>query len=150
MKILVLSDTHGDIELIKKVQNNHPDIDITIHAGDSQLPSFLTSGMYIVKGNCDFEDYPNFINLTIEGKTIHVEHGHKIRITDSMFVKNNDFDIVIFGHTHVAKSQKFVNEKYFFNPGSLVRPRDSNKGSYIILNITKNDFSFEIHRINLD
>ena len=150
MKLLILSDTHGDIEMMKKIVKKHDNIDIILHAGDSQLPPFLMDNILTVKGNCDYEDFPICRDFFIEGFKIHIEHGHCIKISDLMFLENNDFDIVIFGHTHMVKIIENVNEKYFFNPGSLVRPRDSSEGSYIILTLKNRTLSYEIHRINLD
>lgn len=150
MKVLIVSDTHGDTVMLNKVKSIHKDVDIIMHAGDSELPKFLTDDMLMVRGNCDYFEYPLTKDIEIQGYKIHMEHGHKVRIPDSLFVENNDYDIVIFGHTHCAKAKKIVNGKYFFNPGSLVRPRDSDKGSYIILNLEKDNFSFEIHRISIE
>ena len=42
-----------------------------------------------------------------------------------------------------------VENKYFFNPGSLVKPRDSNKGSYIILILKDGNIIHEEHRIEI-
>ena len=149
MKILIISDTHGDTEKIKEIVSKHNDVDIILHAGDSQLPPYMTENMLTVKGNCDYYDYPVYRDLNIEGFKIHIEHGHRIHITDSMYLDNNDYDIVIFGHTHILKTFKNVNGKHFFNPGSLTRPRDSDKGSYIILKLAKDSFSFEVYRVEL-
>ena len=149
MRILIISDTHGDTKKLKEVCLKHKNIDLILHAGDSQLPPYLTDNILTVKGNCDYYDYPNFRDLNIEGYKIHIEHGHRIHISESMFLDNNDYDIVIFGHSHTLKTFKNVNGKHFFNPGSLTRPRDADKGSYIILNLSKTEFSFEIHRIEL-
>ena len=151
MKILIISDTHGDTVLMKKVRSLHKDVDVILHAGDSELPSYMMSDIICVRGNCDYFEYPLVKDLMIEGYKIHMEHGNKIRIPDSLFLENNDYVIVVFGHSHCLKTYKSVNQnKYFFNPGSLVRPRDSEKGSYIILNLTKDNFSFETHRIDLN
>lgn len=38
MKILVMSDTHGDSHVIEKVKGFYPEIDVVIHCGDSELP----------------------------------------------------------------------------------------------------------------
>lgn len=38
MKILIMSDTHGDSHVIDKVRNFYPEIDVRIHCGDSELP----------------------------------------------------------------------------------------------------------------
>lgn len=149
MKILILGDTHGDTTKIQELKNKHKDIDIFLHTGDSELPPYMLSDMIVVKGNCDYYDYPNIKDIIIEGYKIHLEHGNRIKISDSMFLDNNNYDIVIFGHTHCLKVLKNNDGKHFFNPGSLVRPRDSEKGSYIILNLSKDSFSFSTHRIEL-
>ena len=151
MKILLVSDTHGDTQLLKQVISSEKDIDIVLHAGDSELPPYMIQDVLTVKGNCDFYEYHAFRNLNIEGYNIHIEHGNKIKIQDSLFLENNDYDIVVFGHTHTVKVLKSVNgNKFFFNPGSLTRPRDNEKGSYIILEISKNNISYEIKRIEIN
>ena len=38
MKILVMSDTHGDSHVIEKVKGFYPEIAVVIHCGDSELP----------------------------------------------------------------------------------------------------------------
>jgi len=38
MKILIMSDTHGDSRVIDKVRSFYPEIDLLIHCGDSELP----------------------------------------------------------------------------------------------------------------
>lgn len=38
MKMLVMSDTHGDSHVIEKVKGFYPEIDIVVHCGDSELP----------------------------------------------------------------------------------------------------------------
>lgn len=37
MKILVVSDTHGEIDNLRKVLTKHPNMDLYLHAGDSEL-----------------------------------------------------------------------------------------------------------------
>ena len=150
MKILIISDTHGDTEIIKKIRDKHKDVDIILHAGDSELPPYMTNDFLCVKGNCDYYDYPVSRDLNIEGFMIHIEHGNRIRIPVSLFLENNSYNIVIFGHTHSLKIIENISEnKYFFNPGSLVKPRDSNKGSYIILSLKDGNIIHEEHRIEI-
>ena len=151
MKILIVSDSHGDTVLLKRVIEKHKDVDIILHAGDSELPPYMLNDVLTVKGNCDYFDYPSFRNLHIEGHNIHIEHGNRIKISDLMFLENNDYDIVIFGHTHILKFLKLEDiNKYLFNPVSLLKPRDSDKGSYIVLEITKNSVDFKFYRIDLN
>ncbi|MFA6755734.1 MAG: metallophosphoesterase family protein, partial [Bacilli bacterium] len=42
--------------------------------------------------------------------------------------------IFLFGHTH-EKLETKVGNTYLFNPGSLTYPRDSNTGSFLVINI---------------
>jgi putative phosphoesterase len=147
MKILILSDTHGDTSVLQEIKHKHSDANIVIHCGDSELPPFLTEDMVIVKGNCDYFDYSLRRDINIQNHKIHIEHGNLIRIPDQLFVENNDYDIVIFGHSHCAKAIWYGN-KLFLNPGSLTRPRDSNLGSYIILEIDNDKVNFNIFRLD--
>jgi len=47
-----------------------------------------------------------------------------------------DFDICLFGHTHVHMYKKYRN-KIFINPGSIGRPCDYPSYKYCILDISK-------------
>ena len=44
-------------------------------------------------------------------------------------IKNilNDFDCVVYGHTHYQSVFKFDNQKIMFNPGSVGQPRERGK-----------------------
>ena len=78
MKILVISDTHSDIESIYKVIDKHYDADLFIHAGDSCLMPFEIPLFQIVKGNCDLGyEYPEELTIKTEFGDIYVTHGHK-------------------------------------------------------------------------
>jgi predicted phosphodiesterase len=55
---------------------------------------------------------------------------------------------VITGHNHIATIEK--NSSYtLLNPGSICKPKDHEKGSYMIgeYNHNKNDWEFKIKRI---
>lgn len=54
------------------------------------------------------------------------------------YIKNKNCDVFLFGHIHRKMALEIGNTKVF-NPGSLTRPRDSDKGSYLILFIDKNN-----------
>ena len=61
MKILVFSDTHGDVSLMKDVvSRNRYDTDLVIHLGDhlkdlqSVMMDYPTIASIGVLGNCDF------------------------------------------------------------------------------------------------
>ena len=58
MKYLVVSDSHGDrqilVDLVRHFENS---VDFFIHCGDSELPAKdeLWNVFHVVGGNCDYE-----------------------------------------------------------------------------------------------
>ena len=48
------------------------------------------------------------------------------------YIKNLNVDIFLFGHLHKQLAFK-IDKTLVLNPGSLNRPRDNSKGSYLIL-----------------
>src|SRR5690606_27151392 len=107
MKIIVMSDSHGDKTTIEKVMTQQADV--YFHCGDSELayqdPVFKS--MYKVAGNCDADsEYPDEVMTTENGKKIFMVHGHRHDVKDSMMrmyysAKENDVDIALFGHSHL-------------------------------------------------
>ena len=141
MKILVVSDTHGNLKNIEFALKNFPHEKVFfLGDGYKDLKNFGDEEIYAVKGNCDFfvtadEDEV----LKIEGYKILLTHGHTygVKYTLSALTEKAEkekFDLVCFGHTH-----KFFNlEKNgvtYLNPGSLGAMCEN---SFAILNIEKN------------
>jgi len=77
-------------------------------------------------------------DIDLNNKKIHMEHGDNYAFKNDplSYIKRINSDIFLFGHTHIKYSEKIENT-LVLNPGSLNRPRDSNKGSYIKLIIGK-------------
>ncbi len=63
---------------------------------------------------------------------------------------SNEYDIALYGHTHVARVDK-VNDLLMMNPGSIKSPRSKMVPSYLILNITKDsiDYVFKEAKTNI-
>lgn len=134
MKLLLVSDSHNNIDILKKIIIKHYDCDYYIHLGDSQLNKELLNPFISVKGNCDYDNFPLSLDLNIEDFNIHFEHGHFINKSLHDYLNNINCDIFIFGHTHKKMYEK-INGKIVINPGSLTRPKDCNEGSYVILQL---------------
>ncbi len=70
MRALIISDSHGWADELKKVIDRHKnEVDVMIHCGDSELEKNhpAIQGMNIVKGNCDYgDDFPEEWTETIE------------------------------------------------------------------------------------
>lgn len=140
MRVLVMSDTHGDAEIIQKVRNRHPEVDVVIHCGDSELDfnhPYL-EGVERVRGNCDRDRrFPEEALFEINGKKLFVTHGHLFNVkstTLNLFyrAKEVEADAVFFGHSHVLGAE-LEDNILFVNPGSLLKPRGSNYKSYAVV-----------------
>ena len=129
MRILVVSDTHGDYFSLKEVVQTHSSAEIIVHCGDGDeqvdfLKNTYKNKMIIaVKGNCDFgSTLPATEFFTVQGKKIMVTHGHLYNAKATFYnllcaAKENNADIVLFGHTHTPISL-CTDDVYFLNPGS--------------------------------
>lgn len=144
--ILIISDTHGNNEIIKYLVNN-VEHDYSIIAGDFETnDSFISNHInYIVRGNNDWDSsFPDDLNFEIEGIKFHLEHGH---LTGNYFqldnyqymhkkLLKNKCDIFIHGHTHIPKIFEY-EEGIVINPGSTTYPRGGSNCSYAIITINK-------------
>lgn len=151
MKILVVSDSHRNVSLLKDIYYKNSTCDYFLHLGDSELPEYLMRDFSTVKGNCDYVDFPKTKDIEICGLKIHMEHGDSFsfRMNPTKCVEDSNCDIFLFGHTHVKLANK-VKNTYIFNPGSLTKPRDSEKGSYLILTVeNKKLVKYEFVEIDL-
>lgn len=140
MKLLVMSDTHGDAEVIKMVRQRHLDVDAVIHCGDSELPydhEYL-DGVKRVRGNCDRDTrYPEEELFNVSGKKVFVVHGHLFNVKSTMMnlnyrAKELEAEAVFFGHSHVLGCE-LLDNVLFVNPGSLLKPRGIAEKSYVIV-----------------
>lgn len=156
MKIVVLSDTHGNFNGFENVVQNNKDADLFLHLGDGALEYFKIKEIYkptpmiMVKGNCDLKDLPTEKMFNFNGIRLFICHGDKFNVKQSLdeyveFAKKQKFNIAAFGHTHKRFIQK-QKDLCIFNPGSLTLPRTFGP-SYAVLTI-KDDGKFEIEIID--
>lgn len=145
MKIVVLSDTHGNAEIIEQVFAQESDADAFFHCGDSELaytnPVF--HDMHRVRGNCDYDNqFLEDLVVPIGNRRVFMTHGHLYNI--KMTLATLDYkaqetaaDIVLFGHSHLLGTEQ-VGEALFLNPGSLLLPRGGNPKSYATIEWQEN------------
>jgi len=130
LKIVVVSDTHGNTDLLDKVIDDCSPFDIIVHCGDgirdictADIPE--NSAVLKVLGNtdlysgCDAED---IITEDIFDRTIMVTHGHQFDVKAGLKqlvheAENFKAGIVLFGHTHKQYLRK--GSTLLFNPGNL-------------------------------
>ena len=151
MKVLIVSDIHGNSEKFKIVMDfiKTEEIDQMIILGDlfnnyyelnvsskeiSNMLWEIPNKIIITRGNCDsmydetllpvgFVDYYETI---INGIRCYFHHGH-LRTNYKSNIK-----LYANGHTHIARLEK-IDDIIFLNPGSLGRPRDYKKGSFAVI-----------------
>lgn len=156
MKILVLSDTHGDIDKAEEAIRSNSDVDLIIHLGDyfrdaqklaSMFPHIAVEYIY---GNSDFMIENVQAERLIEccGKKIFLTHGHRYSVKmgyDKLYKKAEELgvDVLLFGHTHISDIVKRGN-CYILNPGSISEPRNNMYESYAIIKIENDILEPEI------
>ena len=135
MKLLIISDSHGNIANLKQVVGFGQKVGVkaVIHCGDwdnvESVETVLSFGipLYTVLGNADveegLEEYirfnakkfdPNFLKFELDGRKIGVIH--KIKNLESGI---SNLDIVFSGHYH-SKEEKIINFLKFVRPGAVI------------------------------
>jgi putative phosphoesterase len=117
----VISDTHGLLrpEALAVLRGS----DYIIHAGDIGDPAILNqlgklAPVTPIRGNVDRQAWAKKIPVTnvleVGGVTIYMLHN-----LNELDLKPEaaGFDVVVYGHTHVAKAET-RNGVLYFNPGS--------------------------------
>lgn len=138
MRIIVMSDSHGDTETVKAVAALPADAHF--HCGDSELayenPVF--GEMVRIRGNCDKDmTFMDSICMEIDNKNILAVHGHHHNVNHSLInlfyeARENDANIVLFGHTHLFGAE-MKEDILFVNPGSTMFPRGGKQSTYAII-----------------
>lgn len=143
MKIIAVSDTHGDKGILETILNQQPDADGYFYAGDSELtaddPIFTT--YHAVLGNMDFDpEFPLKTTVKIDDATIFMTHGHRYGVNfhlDGLITAAQAVaaDIVIYGHTHQLAAVQRAG-MLIVNPGSISQPRGEFRslgGTYAVI-----------------
>ncbi|MCD6564046.1 MAG: metallophosphoesterase [Thermoproteales archaeon] len=162
-KIVVLSDTHDNLEAVKKVLKYIKEIDpsFIIHSGDIispfSLKMFSSTGKktYFVYGNNDGEKIllsklAEQLGFTIEEQPLFIDHEkyrivvlHGVNGKDKTkrlvraLAKSGEFDLVIYGHTHEAEVLN-INGTLIVNPGELSGYL-SGKSTFAIVDLDKKE-----------
>lgn len=146
MRLLVLSDSHGDYISLRMAIDNTWNTDAIIFLGDgvhdmetvSTTPLAANKKIIIVRGNCDGAHcgYPTLEVPEFSGIKTYCTHGHTemVKYGYQMLQEKaheKNAKIVLFGHTHTPYTH-YENGLYMMNPGSV---RENSCG---IVDITPN------------
>ncbi len=130
MRILVLSDSHGQALAMKKAIEAQPTAEAVVFLGDGHRDLEYCKGIYPdkaffqVKGNNDFNcDYPLRQIIELGGKKIYITHGHYEYIKSSSAgiltkARETQCQIVLHGHTHLQRAD-YYDGIHIFCPGAL-------------------------------
>ena len=126
MIITVFSDLHGDSDKDMEAAFETSDYVIFLGDGLSKIRSFeyvYPDKFIFVRGNCDlWDDTPTKRILDLGGVRILVTHGHEQHVKTGLVwllkeAKEEDINVVLYGHTHKAEIEEF-DGVLFVNPGS--------------------------------
>ena len=155
-KLLVLSDSHGARDAIKRILNKEQNnVDAVIFLGDGlrdleqALAFFPHLRVYSVAGNCDYGALEPLDGLAAFDQTVvFYTHGHMYGVkydldTLADAAAARGAEVALFGHTHRRELVRGVGTAAtVFNPGSL---RDG--GSYGVITIENGKCSFTWKRV---
>ena len=150
MKILIVSDTHGQEKNLEEVLKKEEPIDALIHLGDLEggedfISTYVKCPVYLVSGNNDFFSQTDKEKEISIGKyRAFLTHGHMYGVSFELETIKEEararkVDIVMFGHTHKPHLEYCEDGLVVLNPGSLSYPRqDGRKPSYMLMEIDRN------------
>ncbi|MBE6110036.1 MAG: metallophosphoesterase [Erysipelotrichaceae bacterium] len=153
MKVILVSDSHGNTDALDYLRETYQDADAFVHCGDLQIPFAKAADFIAVRGNTDFDpDYPWGRVEEFEGNRVLIVHGHAYLSPfdrDDLSplaraAKQYACNAVFFGHTHIS-TDVMCQGIHILNPGSISRPKDYRfpYPTYMVLNITKDGIQAE-------
>ncbi len=169
MKIGIIADTHGQVELAIAAAREFifRGIEAVFHCGDIGTDMVLTEmavlfqaldiPMYVVLGNTDrhsdLEFFPDNIGVKFLGRFGQMDMaGRKIAIIHSddeerfqETVDSSEYDYVLYGHTHVCHDGKTARTR-FVNPGAAGRGMHP---SCAVLDLVEDELEFFTIRRNV-
>ena len=124
---VVLSDSHGRMNVAEKFRALFAENDYIVHLGDGSTdmrPAFgeYPEKTYLCKGNCDFSYGEDELIIQTEGVSVFCCHGHKYGVKGGLSrlaarAKEQGCEIALYGHTHIAAAEE-VDGVLCINPGA--------------------------------
>lgn len=130
MRILVLSDSHGDWRTLEKAIKAQPTAEVVVYLGDGYrdfehcMPLLEGKRVYAVKGNNDDTiEYPKNEVISVGGVKIYLCHGNSEGVDFTLgriiaIAQENDCKLALHGHTHV-QNETYYDGVRVFCPGAI-------------------------------
>ena len=141
MRVLVVSDSHGNKAALRRCLAAQPEARTVVFLGDglreAEDLAMEESGrtFYCVPGNCDFVATSLAVREeSFLGVRVLFTHGHLYKVKYGLELleaeaRRRQAGVVLFGHTHQPMVQ-YDDGIYFVNPGSIGK-----EGRYAVLDI---------------
>lgn len=154
MKLLVVSDVHGDLDALERAVDAEADADAVIFLGDGLQEAENLHYMhpelkiYSVRGNCDYASFAPADGLAAFGGVLfYYTHGNLYNVKNELdtlahAAHMRGADAALYGHTHCTACEE-RNGVMLFNPGSLSKVLG--RGIYGVVMIENGTLHFE-HR----
>jgi uncharacterized protein len=153
MRILLISDTHGNQTAVLKTVEAASRIDAIIHLGDGEaegslLSAVVTCPVLQVAGNCDagskapremIGEWENIRLLLCHGDQYGVKAGF-LRLIERG--QETGVDAILYGHTHLARIEQH-DGLWLINPGTMNQQAPFR--SYILLELSGNAIQATIY-----
>ena len=131
MKILVLSDSHSSLRLMRSaVQAIRPDAIIHLgdHFDDGEVihEENMHVAFHQVPGNCDkyrlYRPVAETLSYKVCGVKLFITHGHNHHVKQGLYAllrdaKEEQAQAVLYGHTHLPDCRR-EDGMWILNPGS--------------------------------
>ena len=140
--IVVLSDTHRNLDPLDKIARVLAECDYIIHLGDMasdarEIARLYPEKTFVIAGNNDFYGGESEIVLDVEQRRIFACHGHRYGVkhgTEELVAaaRERGCDIALYGHTHEAD----VHEEegvLVVNPGCMTRYTPTPTYCYLVI-----------------
>lgn len=149
MKILILSDSHGNHDLVRRAIGQEAPIDMLIHAGDVEGDLEQVLGpkrdyeIRVVAGNMDWlPSLDSELCFPVGSHVVYLTHGHRIGVhggTKRLRERARECgaDIAIYGHIHRPVYETGQEDGVtVINPGSIAKPRQEGwRKSYAVMTV---------------
>ncbi|MDZ7374205.1 MAG: YfcE family phosphodiesterase [candidate division KSB1 bacterium] len=152
-KIGLLSDTHGSLH--PRVYDLFEGVELILHAGDVESSTVLSdlevlAPVLAVRGNMDRSltllALPTFRLVHWAGRAIALVHNleHLPEELARRSLQDEAIDVVVFGHTHVARSW-WEGKRLYVNPGAA--KAGSQRASVAVLWVDEHEVRAEHHAL---
>ena len=140
IKILVVSDTHGNMVDLSRLNEMMQESDYVFHLGDhyDDMRNYyfsLKDKIYRVHGNCDWGTQKDIV-VNIGEHKILATHGDLYsakRTTEKLVkkAKEEGCDVVFYGHTHIPEIRE-EDGVLLVNPGTLSKYSVNKTFAYVV------------------